>query len=133
MYKIDKQTESILVCGDCQSHLVRERRFAYMEYQGKLTYTNEVIFEWDEKKDKENFRKHKISFAEGKTIFYDPFSITIPDPDHSVEETRFIDVGMSNASRILIVVYTERKERLRIIGVRKATKAERKKYEEERQ
>lgn len=87
------------------------------------------IFEWDEEKENSNFRKHKITFAEGETVFYDPLSLTIPDPDHSTEEHRFIDIGTSNKNRILVVVYTERGEKIRIISVRKATKAERKIYE----
>ncbi len=87
------------------------------------------IFEWDEEKEKSNFRKHKVSFAEGESIFYDSSSLTIPDPDHSIEEQRFIDIGTSNRNRILVVVYTEREDKIRIISVRKATKAEREMYE----
>lgn len=87
------------------------------------------IFEWDENKEKSNFRKHGISFSEGESVFYDSNSLTMPDPDHSIEEQRFIDIGTSNKNRILVVVYTEREDRIRIISVRKATNAERKKYE----
>lgn len=82
------------------------------------------IFEWDEKKEKSNFRKHRVMFAEGETVFYDPNSLTIPDPDHSIEENRFIDIGMSDKNRLLVVVYTEREDRIRIISVRKATQTE---------
>lgn len=88
-----------------------------------------LIFEWDEDKEKSNFRKHKIMFAEGESVFYDPHSLTISDPDHSIEEQRFIDIGTSNRNQILVVVYTERENKIRIISVRKATKAERKMYE----
>jgi uncharacterized protein len=87
------------------------------------------IFEWDEGKEKSNFRKHRVTFAEGESIFYDPYSLTIPDPDHSIEENRFIDIGISNKNRLLVVVYTEREDRIRIISVRKATKPEREMYE----
>ncbi|CAN5835698.1 BrnT family toxin [soil metagenome] len=87
------------------------------------------VFEWDETKEKSNFRKHKVTFAEGESVFYDPYSMTIPDPDHSVEENRFIDIGTSNKNRVLVVVYTERKNRTRIISVRKANQTERKMYE----
>jgi uncharacterized DUF497 family protein len=87
------------------------------------------IFEWDENKEKSNFRKHGISFTEGESVFYDLYSLTIPDPDHSIEEHRFIDIGTSNKNRVLIVVYTERKDRIRIISVRKATGDERRMYE----
>jgi uncharacterized DUF497 family protein len=87
------------------------------------------VFEWDEKKEKSNFRKHGINFNEGESVFYDLHSLTISDPDHSIEEHRFIDIGTSNKNRVLVVNYTERENRIRIISVRKATNAERKMYE----
>lgn len=90
----------------------------------------EKSFEWDEKKAKENIRNHKISFEEAATIFEDPFSITIPNPDHSIGEDRYIDVGCSSQGRLLIVVYTERGPNIRIISGRKAEPNERRKYEE---
>ena len=89
------------------------------------------VFEWDEKKEASNFRKHNVSFAEGESVFYDANSLTIPDPDHSVGEQRFIDIGASYKNRILVVVYTERQDRIRIISVRKASKTERQMYEQE--
>lgn len=89
-----------------------------------------LIFEWDENKEKANLRKHKISFAEAESIFYDALSTTIPDHDHSIEENRFIDIGMSDKNHLLVVVYTEREGRIRIISAPKATTAERKIYEE---
>lgn len=88
-------------------------------------------FEWDEYKAQENFRKHRVSFDEAKTVFLDPFSITIPDPDHSTDEERFIDIGTSINGRILIVVYTEQGDNIRLISSRRATLPERRKYEEE--
>ncbi len=87
------------------------------------------IFEWGERKEKSNPRKHGVGFMEAETVFYDPYSITISDPDHSFDEARFIDVGISDKNRLLIVSYTERTNRIRIISARKATGAERKKYE----
>ena len=90
------------------------------------------IFEWDEAKEKANRRKHAtIGFKEAETVFYDSHSITIADPDHSIEEKRFIDIGVSDKNRLLVVVYTERGNRIRIITVRKATGNEHKKYERE--
>ena len=62
-----------------------------------------LVFECDENKEKLNFRKHKVTFAEGETGFYDPYSLTIPDPDHLIEENRFVDIGTSNKNRILVV------------------------------
>ena len=87
-------------------------------------------FEWDEEKAKTNFKKHRVSFDEAITVFLDPFSITIPDPDHSVDEQRSLDIGSSDKGRVLLVVYTERRSNIRIIGCRKATLSERKLYEE---
>lgn len=86
-------------------------------------------FEWDPDKAAANLRKHRISFREGASVLADPLSITILDPDHSVDEQRFIDIGTSSSGRILVVVYTERNERIRIISCRKATPAERRRYE----
>jgi uncharacterized protein len=89
------------------------------------------LFEWDEDKAQNNIQKHEISFEEAQTVFKDELAITISDPDHSVDEERFITIGESNKKRVLVVVYTERRKRIRLISARKATRAERKKYEEE--
>ncbi len=87
-------------------------------------------FEWDEEKAEANLKKHRASFDEATTVFSDPFSITIPDPAHSAEEDRYIDIGASEKGRILVVVYTERGTTIRIISCRKATPAEHRRYEE---
>ncbi|HQU32580.1 MAG: BrnT family toxin [Planctomycetia bacterium] len=90
----------------------------------------ELNFEWDEEKAKVNFKKHRVSFGEATTVFMDPLSITICDPDHSVDEQRYIDIGSSEKGRVLVVVYTERGSNIRIISCRKATPSEWKFYEE---
>ena len=90
-----------------------------------------MVFEWDEEKAEVNFKKHKIGFEEAKTVFGDPFSITVDDPDHSKEEQRFIDIGKSSSGKLLVVVYTERGNKTRIISCRKAAPMERNKYEEQ--
>jgi uncharacterized DUF497 family protein len=90
----------------------------------------QTLFEWDRHKAEANLRKHGVSFEEAQTIFIDPLSITLPDPDHSEDEERFIDIGMSDNRRVLVVVYTERGQRIRLISARKATPVERKQYEE---
>jgi len=87
-------------------------------------------FERDEEKAKANLKKHRVSFDEATTVFFDAFSITIPDPEHSVDEQRYIDIGSSVKGRVLVVVYTERAASIRIISCRKATRSERKIYEE---
>ncbi len=89
-----------------------------------------LSFEWDEEKAKANLKKHRVSFDEATTVFTDSFSITISDPDHSVDEQRYIDIGISDNGRVLVVVYTERGSDIRIISCRKATPSERKIYEE---
>ena len=87
-------------------------------------------FEWDEEKAEANVKKHRVSFDEATTVFIDPFSVTIHDRDHSVDEQRYIGLGSSDKGRILVVVYTERGSNVRIISCRKATSSERKLYEE---
>ena len=89
-----------------------------------------LMFEWDGEKAKANLKKYRVSFEEATTVFLDPFSMTIPDPDHSLEEQRFIDIGSSDKDRVLVVVYAERSSNLRIISCRKATPSERTLYEE---
>jgi uncharacterized DUF497 family protein len=95
-----------------------------------------TIFEWDENKARANLEKHKISFDEARTIFVDPFLLTFVDEVHFDEEERFISIGLSENSRVLLAVHTEREEKneiivIRIISCRKATSAERKRYEKE--
>jgi uncharacterized protein len=90
----------------------------------------DLDFDWDEDKATTNLKKHGISFEEAKTVFGDPFSVTIDDPAHSVSEYRFVDVGTSISGMILAVAYAERGQKVRLISCRKATRVERKIYEE---
>lgn len=87
-------------------------------------------FEWDPLKAAENLRKHRVSFEEAATIFFDPFALTIPDPDHSSSEDRFVTIGQSIKLRVLVVIHTDRKQRIRLISARKATARERGYYED---
>jgi uncharacterized DUF497 family protein len=89
------------------------------------------IFEWDDEKAKANFRKHKVGFEEAETVFDDPLSVTISDPDHSKSERRFLDIGESENGRIIVVSYTQRGSTTRLISARVATRTEREKYAEE--
>ena len=93
----------------------------------------DLNFEWDDDKATANLRKHKVSFDEAKTVFADPFSITINDAGHSDDEYRFVDIGVSINGRILVVVYTDRSPKTRLISSRQATKAERYKYEQRKE
>jgi hypothetical protein len=90
-----------------------------------------IEFEWDTDKAKLNLRKHGVAFKEAASVFKDPLSITIDDPDHSEEEERFIIIGLSDAGRLLIVAHTNRGGRTRIINARELTRSEREAYEEE--
>jgi len=87
-------------------------------------------FEWDENKAVRNVRKHNVSFEEAVTVFADPLSDTLPDPDHSLAEHRFIIVGSTESGKILVVAHTDDGETVRIISAREATYGERKFYEE---
>lgn len=86
-------------------------------------------FEWDRKKAKKNDKKHKVSFDEAMTVFYDPLSATFDDQDHSVGEQRLITVGYSSRGRLLVVSHAERDKAVRIISARLATTQERKRHE----
>lgn len=88
-------------------------------------------FEWDSKKAQRNLKVHGISFDEACTVFGDALSITIDDPLHSENEERYVIIGLSQMKRLLVVVHTERGDRIRIISARLATNKERLQYEED--
>jgi uncharacterized protein len=87
-------------------------------------------FEWDPPKALGNLAKHGVAFQEAATVFGDPLAITFGDPDHSKEEDRFLTFGHSTTGRLLVVSHTDREDRTRIVSARKATRKERKIYEE---
>jgi len=89
-----------------------------------------LLFEWDPKKARKNINTHGVSFDEASTAFRDPLSQTINDPLHSEGENRFVLLGRSIQGRILVIIHTDRGERIRIISARPATTRERLKYEE---
>ena len=91
-----------------------------------------IKFEWDMLKAASNLRKHKISFEEARSVFFDEFAVQFFDDEHSSDEERFLMLGMSSIARLLIVCHCERKkgEVIRIISARKATKRERVFYQE---
>jgi len=88
-----------------------------------------MIFEWDPTKAVANLKKHGVSFSEAATVLSDSLGVTVPDPDHSSDEDRYITVGMSYHSRLLIVANTERGDHVRIISARELTRREREAYE----
>lgn len=89
-------------------------------------------FEWDEAKAASNLKKHSVDFADAVGVFDDPFALSMPDDD-SPEERRYAGVGSDVLARILVVVYTIRGDNVRIISARRATRSERKRYEEKPQ
>ena len=90
-----------------------------------------MVFRWDPKKAVGNLRKHGVDFHEAATVLNDPLSTTFPDPDHSIHELRFLTVGMSDRKRVLVVAHIDEGETVRIISARRATRHERRFYEEE--
>lgn len=88
-------------------------------------------FEWDETKARKNWKKHGVSFEEACSVFGDPLSLTIADPLHSDDEDRFITLGESVGGRLLVVVSTDREQKVRIISARIASGRERRDYEKE--
>lgn len=91
-----------------------------------------LAFEWDKLKASLNIRKHGVCFEEASTVFSDPLALTIYDPLHSEDEDRYVTLGESQRRRLLVVVFTDRDDRIRIISAREATRRERKDYEEGR-
>jgi len=88
-----------------------------------------VKFEWDPRKARENLQNHGVSFEEATTAFEDWDSITIPDPEHSVGEQRWVLLGVSNQGSLLVVPHTERGESIRIISAWHANARQRRQYE----
>ena len=81
-------------------------------------------FGWNAQKSGGNLRKHGVSFNEAASVFYDPLSVTGSDPDHSLEERRFVTFGVSSSGRLLVVAHKDRDDATRIITVREATRAD---------
>jgi uncharacterized protein len=86
--------------------------------------------EWDRNKAEANQKKHQVSFDEAATVFNDPLLITFVDVEHSIDEERYIAVGLSQHGRVLLVAHAECEDTVRIISAREATKNEREYYEE---
>lgn len=93
---------------------------------------NNLIFEWNEDKSILNHNKHNVTFEEAISVWNDEFAALFYDDRHSEFEERFLFIGYSNKNNLLIISFTERDNRIRIISARKATKNERKRHEENR-
>ena len=93
-------------------------------------YNDNMEFGWDVNKAATNLRKHGIGFEEASSVFGDPLAITFQDPAHSVGEHRFLAFGVSRTGLLLVVAFADRGKRTRLISARRATRAERKIYEE---
>ena len=88
-------------------------------------------FEWNTDKAEKNKRKHGISFQEALTVFQDVLSLTYPDMDHSIDEERYLIIGLSSFGNVLVISHTFRNDNIRVISARKATTKERLFYETE--
>src|SRR3954451_22733847 len=97
----------------------------------RLEMIASAVFEWDAEKERSNFRKHRVTFAEAQTVFEDDFARIEDDPDHSVGEHREMIIGYSRQGRLLMVSFVQREETLRLISARRAEARERKRHEEE--
>ena len=86
-------------------------------------------FEWDAQKAARNLVKHGVSFDEASTAFGDPLAGTVLDPRHSVDEPRFVTIGLSDDQRLIVVAHADSEDTIRIISARRATRRERRKYE----
>jgi len=86
--------------------------------------------EWDPAKALANFARHGITFAEAAAVLRDPLELTVADPDHSIGEDRYVSIGTAATGRLLVVGYTERRGKIRLIFARRATRRERHDYEE---
>ena len=89
-----------------------------------------MTFTWDPQKDALNRRKHGVGFRQAASVLEDPLSITFRDPDHSLDEARFLTFGHGPSGRILVVAHTDRGDAVRLISARRVTRAERRVYEE---
>ena len=89
-----------------------------------------LVFEWDPEKARENEQNHEVLFAEASEIFEDDHSSSVRDPDHSLEEDRYLIFGVSKGGKYLVVSYTERGDRVRLISARPMTPRERRAYEQ---
>jgi hypothetical protein len=90
-----------------------------------------LTFEWDPGKARSNITKHGITFEEASTAFADSSSLTIPDPEHSHSEERYVTMGMALTGKLLVVVHTDRGDNIRLISARRASRRERRNYEKE--
>ena len=94
---------------------------------------DEISFEWDEEKNRKNIKKHNISFEEAATVFYDEDAVVFDDPDHSIDENRFLILGISKTDRLCIVshCYKDGEGLIRIISARLAVKKEKEFYNQQ--
>ena len=90
------------------------------------------VFDWDPDKAESSLRKHGVSFEEASTVFGDTLALLMTDPDHSAEEERYVLLGTSICQRLLVVAFAERPALTRLVSARRATRTERRKYEEEK-
>ena len=128
---LSKFIKSMQHCQVMNSNLTKSLFFIDIYWPDNYILIMDTIkFEWDENKNLINQKKHKISFEEAQTVFFDMEALIIDDPDHSLDEDRFIILGLSRKANLLVVChcYRESDTAVRIISARKATSTESKQY-----
>ncbi len=113
--------------GTAKSPLEPLSRQPFLTLPNCILRLVDPVFEWDDEKDAANQKKHGVSFSAASKAFFDPFNITMADPDHSLDEERFLLLGFATGS-IFVVSFTERDDAVRIISCRKANRKERRLY-----
>ncbi len=101
-----------------------------LERDEHVEFYDNLIFDWDENKFKNNVIKHGVSFYEAMTVLLPSTSLTENDDRHSQDEERYKTIGYSNKNRLLVVIHTDRENKIRIISARKANNSEKRKYDE---
>ena len=94
--------------------------------------TSRPDFEWDGEKARRNVERHRVSFEEAATVFDEPLFVTFVDDEHSIDEERYITIGLSNRGRLLMLAHADRHQRIRLISARRATAKEEEFYAESR-
>ena len=112
------------------SHWVEQIGIVPERAWGRWVKLGCVTFEWDARKAAANFKKHGVPFEDASSVFFDPFAMTFPDPDHSLDEHREVTLGYTMKKALLFVSHCERGERIRIISARPATRTEQRQYEQ---
>ena len=124
-------SQVVRLTGEAFVWYALRRRSEIPSLHKKANVSMPLKFEWHPEKAVQNLDKHRVSFPEAATVFGDPLSMTFHDPDHSLDEDRYVTIGHSDSGQLLMVAHTDRDDNIRIISARRATRRERESYEEQ--